>query len=208
MSATGASGRIASIAALLTLLLALSNEYQAADSATVELAKQKLSKLPVDQKLDATQIVSSSSSSVQSNNTTRRQDSRATDDMYQVGFGIADITGPSADINLVSLISQVISVASALLSDSSVAGSSAGSQQSTGAGSGNALLSPVQPIEVNPLIKIQHPTLEELQDAKLQLKINLKLLSNQQTNDALRWAMPNQFKLQAEFTFANLVVQL
>lgn len=38
------------------------------------------------------------------------------DDEYLVGFGIADITGPSADINLVSVISQLFEFTSELLS--------------------------------------------------------------------------------------------
>jgi len=107
------------------------------------------------------------------------------DDEYLIGVGIADITGPAADINLVSLIQQLAATA------------------------GN---SPVSNSGLNfrELIRIQHPSWRDLSDVKLQFKINFNplLLRTPSMNALLRWAMPNQLKMQAEYTYANLVVQL
>lgn len=123
----------------------------------------------------------------------RRQASGPVDDEYLVGVGIADITGPSADINLVSLLRRIATTSA----DSSPSAGPTGlvGSGSTGASRGSAL------------VQIQHPSWRELRDIKLQLKINLNSLLSAQTLSLFRWAMPNQVKIQAEYTYANLVVQ-
>lgn len=141
----------------------------------------------------------------------RRQ--QAANDEYLIGVGIADITGPSADINLVSLIRQ-------LATASSIASGSSSSQTLTQGNSGSA--QPLSPFiqsassstatasSADELLRFQYPSWRDLQDVKLQLKINFNslLLRTTSLNAMLRWAMPNQIKMQAEFTYANLVVQL
>lgn len=124
---------------------------------------------------------------------------QSTDDEYLIGVGLADITGPAADINLVSLIQQLAS-SSGLVSDSN--GVAATSSSSSVVSSGTGIL--------DGLIRLQHPSWRELSDIKLQLKINFNpLLLRYPFMDTLfRWAMPNQLKMQAEYTYANLVVQL
>lgn len=117
----------------------------------------------------------------------RRQ--QPADDEYLVGVGIADITGPAADINLVSLIQRL-----AASSVPQFLAPTAGSETSN----------------VEELFRIQYPSWRDLTDVKLQLKINFKslLLQTPMMNNIIRWAMPNQIKMQAEYTYANLVVQL
>lgn len=133
----------------------------------------------------------------------RRQQNPDQDSEYLIGLGIADITGPSADINLVSLIGQLVAAglgptfevtSSRQISDGlGVGGSNAGSSQLSGLP-----------------IRLQYPSLRELRDIKLQFKINISpLILRQPLMDTLlRWAMPNQAKMQLEYTYANLVVQL
>lgn len=112
----------------------------------------------------------------------RRQ--QAADDEYLIGVGIADITGPAADINLVSLIR--------LLANLDTSSSSSSSSL------------------ISELIRFQYPSWRELRDIKLQLRINLNSFYQRQpfVANLIRWAMPNQIKMQAEYTYANLVVQL
>lgn len=142
---------------------------------------------------------------------------QAGDDEYLIGVGIADITGPSADINLVSLIRQLATAGSILASSS---GSNSNSLPTISArGSFDRPLSFIQSgssstrqaSSVDELLRFQYPSWRDLQDVKLQLKINFNSLLMQTTsslNAMIRWAMPDRVKMQAEFTYANLVVQL
>lgn len=140
----------------------------------------------------------------------RRQ--QAADDEYLIGVGIADITGPSADINLVSLLRQLATAGST---------ASSGSSPTLTGNSGSVSSRPLSFIQTassstatasgaDELLRFQYPSWRDLQDVKLQLKINFNslLLRTSSLNAMLRWAMPNQIKMQAEFTYANLVVQL
>lgn len=128
----------------------------------------------------------------------RRQSGGAPlDDEYLVGVGIADITGPSADINLVSLLRSLLVAAPAGPVVSGVAGSSSGSNSGAATSSQNQAM-----------LRLQYPSWRELRDIKLQLKINLNSLLSSPTMSLVRWAMPSQIKMQAEYTYANLVVQL
>ena len=88
-------------------------------------------------------------------------------------------------------------------------------------------------ISVNnrPMMLLQYPSWRDLSNVKLQIKVNLNNLltsltppsSRQLTSSStsatiaaantllgalLRWAMPSQIKIQAEYTYANLVVRL
>lgn len=126
----------------------------------------------------------------------RRQASAPADDEYLVGVGIADITGPSADINLVSLIRRIVTATAGSSPSAGASGLASSSSSSSGTSRNLAVM------------QIQHPTLRELRDVKLQLKINLNSLLSAQTLSLIRWAMPSQVKIQAEYTYANLVVQL
>lgn len=112
-----------------------------------------------------------------------------------IGVGLGDITGPAADINLVSLMQQ-LAAASGLVGSLPPLASS---PPTTGG-----------PPNFANLFALRHPTWRELSDVKLQFKINFKslLLQTPMLNNLLRWAMPNQIKMQAEYTYANLVVQL
>lgn len=175
--------------------------------------EQQQSQLQQTQQQQNQHQQSSGQVSQQTNNLNdqRRQDSA--DDVYQVGFGIADITGPAADINLVSLLQQLGMTATSL-------GLTASRKQNVGdsdfsSSSTSSLLSLSEQSSLssqsarNSLVRIQHPRLSELEDIKFQFKINLKLLSQSLAQTSLlRWAMPSRVKMQAEFTFANLVVQL
>lgn len=249
-----------------------------------------------------------------------------TDNEYLVGVGIADITGPSADINLVSLLSQLFEMTSELLvsaptnsspsSSLSLSSSSVASKRKGQAGTGtqntttkaqqgpvrkrpperhkvkttatmpnverkhftgplmtNLISDTLKPFESSkpkrttrelrpnhdpsvadkkqatismegrPLMSIQYPSWRDLQNVKLQLKVNLNnfltnippppstrrrhltadpnAIQTRQSGatasatalnplvaDILRWAMPSQLKMQAEYTYVNLVVRL
>lgn len=141
----------------------------------------------------------------------RRQ--QVKDDEYLIGVGIADITGPSADINLVSLIRQLATASSGSTEGE---GSSGSSPSMTGAGNSGAVSQSsassagAASSGAEEIMRIEYPSWRDLQDVKLQLKINFNslLLQTQSLNSMLRWAMPNQIKMQAEFTYANIVVQL
>lgn len=126
----------------------------------------------------------------------RRQQEIA-DDEYLIGVGIADITGPAADINLVSAIRQLADSLPQLLSTSS----SSFFASSPASSSTNSF---------QELVRLSYPSWRELRDVKMQLKINFNplLLRTPLMSALLRWAMPNQIKMQAEYTYANLVVQL
>lgn len=139
--------------------------------------------------------------------TPKRQ--QAGEDEYLIGVGIGDITGPAADINLVSLLRQLLELAIGGGADSSLFAGSSQSAPSTG----TSIL--------NDLMRVQHPSWRELTNVKLQLKINMNSLLLQLNSAAaaaggggelmetlIRWAMPNRIKMQAEYTYANLVVQL
>lgn len=71
-------------------------------------------------------------------------------------------------------------------------------------------------IDDRPLMNLAYPSWRDLQNVKLQIKVNLNNLLTSfaptQTNSIIsllrRWAMPNQIKMQAEYTYANLVVRL
>lgn len=110
------------------------------------------------------------------------------DDEYLVGVGITDITGPSADINLVSLLGLILTSLSANSDDSTLAN------------------------YLDSLVQFQYPSWQEFQDVKLQLKINMNPLILRSTQPIVetifRWGMPNRIRMQAEYTYANLVVQL
>lgn len=118
------------------------------------------------------------------------------DDEYLIGVGITDITGPSADINLVSLIGLIIS--SLASSASSVSSDTSSTSATTN--------------YLNSLVQFQYPSWQEFQDVKLQFKINMNPLilrsSTPIVETLFRWGMPNRVRMQAEYTYANLVVQL
>lgn len=140
---------------------------------------------------------------------------QTSEDEYLVGVGIADITGPAADINLVSLLRQ-------LAGAEPVAPSSPASGAPAAAAAGNNRRQQLASIDrqssasssaatANELLTFRYPSWREFQDVKLQFKINLNsfLLRNSPIfNVLLRWAMPSRIKMQAEYTYANLVVQL
>lgn len=133
---------------------------------------------------------------------------------YLVGLGLADITGPAADVNLVSLLIQLISQLGAI--PASVSGGSSAKRQSGSSGpqATQPLTSNVNNFKLfNDLLVVEHPSWQEMTNIKLRFRINLRnsfilnLIQNQ-SPVIYRWAMPNQIKLQAEYTYANLVVQL
>lgn len=145
---------------------------------------------------------------------------QAGEDEYLIGVGIGDITGPAADINLVSLLRQL----SELLVGASSTGGRASPPSPARRGPSTARQNAAGPpltsgtSILNDVMRIQHPSWRELSDVKLQLKINMNSLLlqlNSATSSPLlspvasliRWAMPNRLKMQAEYTYANLVVQ-
>lgn len=167
----------------------------------------------------------------------QQQQQQQENDEYLVGVGIADITGPAADINLVSLIRLLGELAGELLfalaADSPAAPQqpppplrrySPGQHKQLGRRPTELSASSYEPRQstagsntyTNPALpfNLRYPTWRELQDVKLQFRINLNsflfFMRNSQllNNLLLRWAMPNQIKMQAEFTYANFVVQL
>lgn len=141
------------------------------------------------------------------NEETRRQQQALKDDEYLIGMGLGDITGPAADINLVSLIAQITST---ILRQASLP-SSIGSSTSSTSATSNVPYSPgtLNNFRLfNNLLVVEHPSWRELSDIKLRFRINLNSFLNFFNDRVARWAMPNQIKIQAEYTYANLVVQL
>lgn len=226
----------------------------------------------------------------------KRQQQQPERDEYLIGLGLADITGPAADVNLVSLLDQLADQLGNFLglSSPSTSTSSATQPATSTSSSSQTPLSPLVPLlpsssfllpssprrnlkqenqaldmqildrsdkpnsdkqqqqqtdlpqkrqqqqqqQTNPtaasrpadgalntglseldsnnfrlfnnLIVIEHPSFNELTQIKLRFRINLRHLNIIQSYNPmnLRWAMPNQVKMQAEYTYANLVVQL
>lgn len=254
----------------------------------------------------------------------RQAPTTGADDEYLVGFGISDITGPSADINLVSLISQLIEFAQELLTTGrpattttsrgshaatfepghftpgagvSAAASATGADQQTTDKNGTEPLAQTvvgqqqeppasappaasdhstaktsdqqQPTWTNatkghleqraaqqrqatislgdrPLMSFSYPNWRDFQQPKLQIKVNLnnfftnppmsprtlppmlwpahaaaansrrrqsseppiEVLVSNLIGTVVRWAMPNQIRMQVEYTYANFVVRL
>lgn len=121
------------------------------------------------------------------------------EDEYLVGVGIADITGPAADINLVSLLQQLLVVSPPTSSASAIPPRTYGS----GGGGSTSI--------ANNVLQLQYPSWQEFRNVKMQFRINFRSLLLQTSplmNVIFRWAMPNQIKMQAEYTYANFVVQL
>lgn len=124
-------------------------------------------------------------------------------DEYLVGVGIADITGPAADINLVSLMRLLLGGGVTQLLDTSTASTAPGASLYSIPRQGTTSV-------IEDLIQISYPSVGDLTNVKMLLKINLKSLlsQTQMMNELIRWAMPNQIKMQVEYTYVNLVVQL
>lgn len=141
-----------------------------------------------------------------SSNQPPRRQQLGGEDEYLIGVGLGDITGPAADINLVSLLTQIARL---------VIDGSGGGNQNTFFTPPTATITSGTSI-LNDLMRIQHPSWRELSDVKLQLKINMnslllrldQLLETNLAGLLTRWAMPSRIKMQAEYTYANLVVQL
>lgn len=154
-----------------------------------------------------------SSSQIEDNDgDTRRQQMQGNE--YLIGLGLSDITGPAADINLVSVLAQLTASLLTLfdLRPPSSQDLSATIPYSTSASSEPITLIDTSGLNnvrlLNNMIVLEHPSWSELTDIKLRLRINLNPLSNLFSNDQLiRWVMPNQIKIQAEYTYASLVVQ-
>jgi len=67
------------------------------------------------------------------------------------------------------------------------------------------------------LLSFQYPSWQDLENFKLQFKVNLRSLlsylqgeqpTNSLQNILFRWAMPSQIRMQVEYTYANFVVRL
>lgn len=132
-------------------------------------------------------------------------------DEYLIGVGLSDITGPSADINLVSLIRQLVLRPTQLAAGSTGGGASGGGGEAGGEAASVISFADNYISLFSDILRIWHPGLRELSDVKLQLKINIDplfLRTPPLMNTFLRWAMPNQIRMQAEYTYVNLVVQL